>query len=136
MIKDDRRKFLLEKNNKLIAKLNELIGADDNKVMSQRQLAKYLECSNSTVARWLKGEIPLNIEYAVNICKILNLDINEYIDLNNLFSLSLNNNSFLSLNEENKQKVFEYINYLLFLQNNNEVQKKENQNIYSKKMLK
>ena len=115
--------------------MNELIGADDNKVMSQRQLAKHLECSTSTVARWLKGEIPLNIEYAVKICKILNLDINEYIDLNNLFSLSLNNNSFLSLNEENKQKVFEYINYLLFLQNNNEVKKKENQNIYLKKEL-
>ena len=109
MIKEERRDYLFSKNQKLIKKLNELVGSESNKLLSQRKLAEILNCSNSSVARWLRGETPLSREYALKICDILNLDKIEYLGYEE-------NNNYSKLNEENKQKVQEYINYLLYLQ--------------------
>ena len=58
---------------------------------------------------FVRGETPLSREYALKICDILNLDKIEYLGYEE-------NNNYSKLNEENKQKVQEYINYLLYLQ--------------------
>ncbi len=84
--------------------------------MSQRDLALILGCSNSSVARWLSGQSTLSIEIASKICDILSLDKRAYLDYGELFSNVLEGTSFSKLNDENKQKVYEYIEYLSFLQ--------------------
>ena len=116
MLQEERRNCLKVKHKKLIERLNEIIGAKPNKVMSQRYLALLLGCSNSTVARWLRGESTLNIETASKICNILGIDKNEFLDYGDLFSDVLESNTFSKLSDENKRKVYEYIDYLLFLQ--------------------
>lgn len=127
MISEERRQYLLNRNKMLIDKLNELIGDGSNKKMSQRELANILGCSNSTVSRWLKLESSLSIEYASRICDILGLDKNEYLNYKDLFEEKLlSNDKFVKLTDENKNKVFEYINYLLFLQDKEEQDIKDN----------
>lgn len=130
MLQEERRNYLNVKHKKLIERLNEIIGAEPNKVISQRELALLLGCSNSTVARWLRGESTLNIETAAKICNILGLDKNEFLDYGDLFSDVLESNIFSKLSDENKQKVYEYIDYLLFLQSK---ETKENVTLSRKK---
>ena len=122
MINDNRRNYLLKSNEKLITHLNEIIGGGKDKIMSQRELAKRLGCANSTVGRWLRGEIPLSIDTAIKICDILKLDKNEFLEFGGLFldnyTLFLNNYDlilrYLNLTDENKVKVVEYIDFLLY----------------------
>lgn len=117
MIQEERRNYLNIKHKRLIDRINELVGAEHGKIMSQRDLALILGCSNSSVARWLRGESTLSIETASKICDILGLDKSTYLDYDELFSNVLESTSFSKLNDENKQKVYEYIEYLVFLQN-------------------
>lgn len=84
MIKEERKIYLSNKNKKLISKLNDLIGAQPNKIMSQRRLALILNCSNSTIARWLSGKSTLSIDTAIRICDILGLDKTEYLDYSDI----------------------------------------------------
>ena len=130
MLQEERRNYLNVKHKKLIERLNEIIGAEPNKVMSQKDLALLLGCSNSTVARWLRGESALNIETASKICNLLGLDKNEFLDYGDLFSDVLESDTFSKLNDENKRKVYEYIDYLLFLQSK---ETKENVTLSRKK---
>lgn len=118
MIKDEQREYLIKTNKKLIIFLNQIIGSGKDKIMSQRELAKYLGCSNSTVGRWLRGENPLSIDTAIKICDILNLDKNEFLeDILLVDDLNLKTR-FMSLTEENRQKVIEYIDFLLYQDKN------------------
>lgn len=113
MINDEKRDYLLKVNNKLILYLNQVIGPEKDKLMSQRELAKILGCSNSTVARWLRGENTLSISIAIKICEILNLDKKEF--LGNILLLDNNlQERFMGLSEENKIKVIEYIDFLIY----------------------
>ena len=120
MIREERKENLNDINKNLIAYLNQVIGGTKEKIMSARDLAKLLNCSNSTVTRWLNGTSPLSIDIAIKICKILNLDILQFVDFNTL----LNNNDILRerfnrLNSDNKIKVIEYIDFLLYQEQNN-----------------
>lgn len=120
MIREERKENLNDINKNLIAYLNQVIGGTKEKIMSARDLAKLLNCSNSTVTRWLNGTSPLSIDIAIKICKILNLDILQFVDFNTL----LNNNDiirerFNRLNSDNKIKVIEYIDFLLYQEQNN-----------------
>ena len=116
MIYDDKRNYLLKVNKKLIIYLNQIIGSGKDKIMSQRELANHLGCSNSTVARWLRGESSLSIDIAIKICDILNLDKNKFLG-----ELLLDKNDiktrFMNLSEENKTKVIEYMDFLLYQDN-------------------
>ena len=118
MIKEEQKNYLLKSNKKLITYLNIIIGSGKDKTMSQRELANYLGCSNSTVSRWLKGECPLSIDIAIKICDILNLDKKEYLDDIILIDDTLLKTRFLNLSEENKRKVIEYIEFLLYQESN------------------
>ena len=120
MIREERKENLNDINKNLIAYLNQVIGGTKEKIMSARDLAKLLNCSNSTVTRWLNGTSPLSLDIAIKICKILNLDILQFVDFNTL----LNNNDILRerfnrLNSDNKIKVIEYIDFLLYQEQNN-----------------
>ena len=120
MIREERKENLNDINKNLIEYLNQVIGGTKEKIMSARDLAKLLNCSNSTVTRWLNGTSPLSIDIAIKICKILNLDILQFVDFNTL----LNNNDILRerfnrLNSDNKIKVIEYIDFLLYQEQNN-----------------
>lgn len=121
MLRNDRKEYLLDKNKVLIEKLNELIGPGPDKVMSQRKLALLLGCSNSTVTRWCNGESPMSIECASKICDIFHLNKREYIDYENLFDENIMSDLFLMLDDENKNKVYDYIKYLYYLQNKEEL---------------
>ena len=123
----------LQKSSKLVAKLNEIIGQESYKVMSQRQLAAQLDFTNAEVSRWLSGERAISLEYALEICDLLKLDKNEYLSD---FGISFIDNEMITkesqeelkkiyilndiisrLNEENVTRLFEYIDYLMYLQN-------------------
>lgn len=128
MIKDEKRE---KENEKLIVFLNQIIGSGKDKLMSQRELAKHLGCANSTVARWLRGENSLSIDVAIRIFDILNLDKNEFfgdILLGEDFNLK---ERFMNLTKENKVKVIEYIDFLLYQEN---ISKKEKGNSLSIKL--
>ena len=118
MIKEEQRNYLFKSHKKLIEYLNTIIGSGKDKTMSQRELAKCLGCSNSTVSRWLDGECPLSIDIAIKICDILNIDKKEFLDDIILIDDSLLKTRFLNLSEENKRKVIEYIEFLLYQENN------------------
>lgn len=118
MIKDEQRNYLLKANEKLIIFLNQIIGSGKDKTMSQRELAKHLGCSNSTVARWLRRECPLSIDIAIKICDILNLDKNEFLGDILLVDDSDLKERFMCLTEENKARVIEYIDFLLYQDKN------------------
>ena len=81
MIKEEQKSYLLKRTEKLIKYLNTIIGSGKDKVMSQRELAEHLGCSNSTVSRWLSGEFYLSLDIAIKICDILKLDKKEFLDL-------------------------------------------------------
>ena len=122
MIKDERKKYLLEKTNEFIKYLNTIIGAEEDKIMGQREFAHLIGCANSTVSRWLNKEHPMSIETAYKICDILNIDKNEYLNNDMIICdtnfINLNQNvNFNNLSKENKNKVYEYIDYLLYKQN-------------------
>ena len=123
----------LQKSSKLVAKLNEIIGQESYKVMSQRQLAAQIGFTNAEVSRWLSGERAISLEYALEICDLLNLDKNEYLSD---FEISFINDEMITkesqeelkriyilndiiskLSEENVTRLFEYIDYLMYLQN-------------------
>ena len=89
------------------------------KIMSERKLAEMLGCSNSTVNRWLKRESSLRIDMAIKICDIFNLDKKEM--LNDIFIDKNDDNidiklRFMNLSNDNKMRVIEYIDYLLYQQ--------------------
>ncbi len=143
MVREEEKEFLSVNNKKLIDKLNTLIGPEKYKVMSLRDLAnilgcsnstvaswtigymfkafRILGCSNSTVARWLREENSLNVLYAYKICEILNLNKKEYLCFEELHNDNLYNEFFNKLNIVNKKKVLEYVDYLLYLQNKEEI---------------
>ena len=115
MTNEDQINDLLQLNEKLIIYLNKVIGVGRNKIMSQRKLASLLGVSNSTVERWLNEKHPLRMDVAIKICKILNLDIDDfYADLENDYSCL--KTKFINLSEENKIKVMEYIDFLSYQQ--------------------
>ena len=118
MIREDRKTYLLNANDKLINYLNKVIGFGKDKIMSQRELAILLNCSNSTVSRWLKKESSLSVDVALKICDILDIDKKEFLGDILLFDDSLFKTRFMNLNDDNKIKVIEYIDYLIYQENN------------------
>ena len=119
MIREEQKKYLLETNEKLLTFLNQFVGMGKGKIMSERKLAEMLGCSNSTVNRWLKRESSLRIDMAIKICDIFNLDKKEM--LNDIFIDKNDDNidiklRFMNLSNDNKMRVIEYIDYLLYQQ--------------------
>ena len=101
----------LEKYDKLVDKINEIVGGR-NKVMSQRKLAQLTGRTSAQICRWLKKEQGLNMEDAIKICQILNLNPSDYFDMydNNLtykefFGL---NSEILKIAEDTSLKLAEY----------------------------
>ena len=151
MIKDERRNYLVNKNQKLVNKLNEILGAESTKIMSQRELASILNCANSTVARWCSGESIISIETAAKLCDVLGLDKEEYLNYDDLFSKNIEletleqseqkenyqieDESLISkvrmlekfdkLSDESKEKLYEYMDFLLFAQENKRKQERK-----------
>lgn len=133
MVREERKDYLLEKNDKFINYLNTIIGADKDKIMSNRGLARLIGCSNSTVTRWLKKECPMSIDMAFKICDILNIDKSEYLNytdltnnkiVSNISFINLNQNiKFNNLSKKNQEKVYEYIDFLLYNQEEKALQK-------------
>lgn len=121
-MKDIRDKYVSEYNQTLfqdlIKYLNTIIGGSSNHMMSQRELAQLLGCSNSTVSRWLKGEIKLRIEDAVKICDVLHLDKSRFLSELYVESMCSIESKISSLSDENVMKVLKYIDYLLYKQEN------------------
>ena len=120
----NNKKERLEKYDKLIDKVNEIMYGSEEKVMSQRKLAKLIGNTSAQICRWLNKEQGLNMETAFLLCQVFNLEPTDYFEIFDNIQISKNNqeyseyNNLISqLSEENLQKVYEYINYLLYLQN-------------------
>ena len=110
----------------LIDYLNTIIGGSNNHVMTQCELAELLGCQNSTISRWLNRQRRLTIEDAIKICEVLKLDKKYF--LQRIFEQPILplEEKYMSLSEENKAKVEEYITFLQFqdmIQDNTEREK-------------
>ena len=126
----------LLKTAKLIEKLNELIGQGPDKVISQRELSRQLGYGNSAVCRWLSGEHAIGLEHAIVLCDFFGLDIKEYMDTNfevndelvlpkskKMIRLIELDEKISVLSKKNQEKLYDYINYLLYIQ---EIEKEQN----------
>lgn len=110
----------------LIDYLNTIIGGSNNHVMTQCELAELLGCQNSTISRWLNRQRRLTIEDTIKICEVLKLDKKYF--LQRIFEQPILplEEKYMSLSEENKAKVEEYITFLQFqdmIQDNTEREK-------------
>lgn len=105
------------KFEKLINHLNIIIGEDSTCIMSQRELAKLLGISNVTVCRWINKERNIKLEDAIKVCNILGLNKEEYLDKSVHGYIQFKSpleERISKLSKENQEKVFEYIDYLIY----------------------
>ncbi len=130
-----QEEYLININKKLIDFINKKIGSSKECIMSQRELSKQLECSNASVSRWLSGERILPLDMAIKMCDFLNLDKNEFFGDALIFDervseITFNKSDFRKkydkLSEDNKLKVIEYIDFLLFQEKKNSKVKNKN----------
>lgn len=111
------------KFEKLVNYLNTIIGEDPTNIISQRKLAKLLGVSNVTVCRWLNRKRNIKLEDAIKICNVLGLEKEEFLDESvqgYVQSKSPIEERISKLSKENQEKVFEYIDYLIYQEGYNE----------------
>lgn len=105
------------KFEKLVNYLNTIIGEDPTNIISQRKLAKLLGVSNVTVCRWLNRKRNIKLEDAIKICNVLGLEKEEFLDESvqeYVQPKSPLEERISKLSKENQEKVFEYIDYLIY----------------------
>ena len=117
---NERKEKLFAMQNKLITYLNYML--EINKI-SIRGLASQIDYSPSTVLRWIRREFPMEYETSIKICEILNLNIDEYLDIDLSIvdkssdsvkkdKLSELTNKFSTLTEDSQNEVLKFVDEL------------------------
>lgn len=124
-------------NYNFISYINTIVGKGSDKIITQDALSKEIGCTPVSLNRYLnkQREIPADIIFKIK--KTLNISDELFMNLYQEFSLKeelqINNidSNFKKLSDENKIKLIEYMEYLLF-QQCNEVDKKNNKMVKEK----
>lgn len=113
-------------NYNFISYINTIVGKDKEKLITQDALAKKISCTPVSLNRYLNyqrempADIIFKIKKALNISDELFMNLYQNFSLNNEVKINNLDSKFKKLSNENKIKLLDYMEYLIFQQCNEE----------------
>ncbi len=113
-------------NYNFISYINTIVGKDKEKLITQDALAKKISCTPVSLNRYLNyqrempADIIFKIKKALNISDELFMNLYQNFSLNNEVKINNLDSKFKKLSDENKIKLLDYMEYLIFQQCNEE----------------
>ena len=108
-------------NKEFLNYLNSLVGKEKDKLITQDNLAKLTECTSVSMCRYLSGQREIPVDILFKIKKALNISDEEFMIFYQEYSVNDNFSQIINriamLNDESKNELFNYIDYLIYKQN-------------------
>lgn len=115
-------------NKEFLYYLNSIIGKEKDKLITQEKLAKSVECTTVSMSRYLSGQREIPVDILFKIKKALNISDEEFMIFYQEYSVKDNLSQMIKridmLSDESKNELFNYIDYLIYKQNQIKIIKK------------
>lgn len=108
-------------NKEFLYYLNSIVGKEKDKLITQEKLAKSVECTTVSMSRYLSGQREIPVDILFKIKKALNISDEEFMIFYQEYSVKDNLSQMIKridmLSDESKNELFNYIDYLIYKQN-------------------